>query len=339
MSKTSGAFFYPLVFSAFSLVGVIIYFGVSDTFENIQYEREVKALQATTNKKDQLDQACALLLKHPESSQAIELTRLHSGVPGWESSLAMLAPLFDPPGSEQRLSFTYLGDWRIVEARYRAYKKDWARASQLFEERYQVETLIPSDSRRFIEALIQDQKAEQAWRYSLEMRARFPDLQNKLLAVMIDKKSPFVRPLACDLALSCLEQSTPTRHAKKLIEQLLPSHPRLASSILGSSFNSLKNKDMDQLRLKTHEQATKVWLNRFQEILKKRGHLVPQDIGPHVGPWGQPYRFDRRIKNLVVNQTPQAHGPALSLPIPALNNEKLKKAPKKPSSPIPGKKS
>ncbi|MDF1662979.1 MAG: hypothetical protein P1V97_14485 [Planctomycetota bacterium] len=315
MSKTSNAFFYPLVFSVFLVAGLIIYTGISDTFQSIEYERELKALHATANKKDQLDQACAFLLKHPESTQAIEMVRQQSAVPGWESSLGKLAPLFDPAQSDQRFSFTYLGDWRIVEARYRCYKKNWSRAWHLFEERYQTETLIPSDSRRFIEALIQDEKSEQAWRYSLEMRVRFPDLQNKLLAVMIAEKSPFVRPLACDLALSCLEQNNPERRAIKLLEQLLPSHESLASSLLGSTFHSLGSNTMNQLRLKTHQQLTKNWLRRFQTIVKDRGFLVSQDIEPHVGPWGQPYRFDRQLKNLTVRQDSRANGRFLSVPI------------------------
>lgn len=335
----SNTLIYPLAFSAVAAIGVFIYVGVTDTFETIEYERELGALKALGDKKDQLDKACEILLKHPESTQALETVTAHSVVPGWEDSLGALTPLFDPPPSKPRLDLTYYGDWRLIEARYRSYKKDWKRASQLFEERAQSTKLNGSDSRRFINALIHNKEAEKAWRYSLQMRARFPDLQQSLLAVMIESDSPFVRPLACDLALSCLEQKHPEKASQKLIETLIPKRPKLAASLLGTSFLSLQNKAMNQLRLKAHKQLTDQWRGQFQKVLKERGQLVPQDIEAHVGPWGQPYRFNRQVTQLIVQQSPSPNGPRLSVNvIPEAAKDEAKKAPRKKEQKEPAKK-
>jgi hypothetical protein len=300
MSKAQSAFFLPIVAVGVAFAAFLIYEGVTEKFEGIDLERSVKEMKSLGSQSEGYSRALEILLKHPKEARALDYAMRFSRPPGAELQLLKLKSIFDPPANVERPLFTRIDNWRLLEARYRLAAGHWERAATLFEERWAQKSLQSGDLPRFISALIKIKKSEKAWKIALIQGKERPDLMLTILDQLKAEESPFVRPLACELALSCFSHRAPSVQACKLIHALKMDQVQLASLLMGTTLSKIDSKELKELRVEVHKVMAKMWTEKLIALRKSRGHLVPQDLTPDLlNPWGRPYKMDRRCEFMV----------------------------------------
>jgi hypothetical protein len=329
MVKKRHSLFNPILYWSLlglsvGTIGAIIYQGVSDQLATIEHERSIIVMKELSNKPRQLQLACEILNKYPRETRALKVAVQLSRIPGWDKRLKILSPIFDPEPETKRLLSTRMGAWRLLEARYRYACEHWQRAAHLFEER-STGGLIHEDSMRLIRALLKCKRPAKAWRFTLRMTKQNPDLHLLILKAMIAEKSELVRPLACDIALSCLQQPRSEFKILALTAELQTDHAELASALLGTTLSQISTKKLQTRRALLNKEIASHWVKKLIEFKKIHGQIVPQNVPKNlINPWGQPYVLDRRSEHLITRMGSHKKSPLMKV---AIKEEKRKTAP------------